>query len=317
MAKGIQQGWPIVLSSLKSLLETGQGIDVFAKPKRRPDPKEPFHDPALHRRMRVRRDPLRRRPHAPVFQNHCQCRDCQQRSGTGHGSYLTFPARAEMAITGEATRLGGRGRQRQREGPRLLPGLRNAGLPAFPAMPDLIAVHAASLDEPGRFAPQVTYGVRAWRGTPSIPRCSHSSGCRPAEHRAGSQRKANHLDHLRRRLRHRPGEDRGVRALRPALDGAGRTQRRRRTTATSCRPKARATGRSPSSASRAWRRYEQYRDALRRRPRVRRRRPHPRRERLRRALRPQLHAPAAAGSIPRQRWMNPTGPVETRRKSAA
>jgi uncharacterized protein YndB with AHSA1/START domain len=33
MAKGIQQGWPIVLSSLKSLLETGQGIDVFAKAK--------------------------------------------------------------------------------------------------------------------------------------------------------------------------------------------------------------------------------------------------------------------------------------------
>lgn len=32
MAKGVQQGWPIVLSSLKSLLETGQGIDVFAKP---------------------------------------------------------------------------------------------------------------------------------------------------------------------------------------------------------------------------------------------------------------------------------------------
>lgn len=33
MAKGIQQGWPIVLSSLKSLLETGQGMDVFAKPQ--------------------------------------------------------------------------------------------------------------------------------------------------------------------------------------------------------------------------------------------------------------------------------------------
>jgi len=32
MAKGIQQGWPAVLSSLKSLLETGEGIDVFAKP---------------------------------------------------------------------------------------------------------------------------------------------------------------------------------------------------------------------------------------------------------------------------------------------
>ena len=33
MAKGIQQGWPVVLSSLKSLLETGQAIDVFAKAK--------------------------------------------------------------------------------------------------------------------------------------------------------------------------------------------------------------------------------------------------------------------------------------------
>ena len=33
MANGVRQGWPIVLSSLKSLLETGQGIDVFAKPQ--------------------------------------------------------------------------------------------------------------------------------------------------------------------------------------------------------------------------------------------------------------------------------------------
>ncbi|RUU12052.1 polyketide cyclase, partial [Mesorhizobium sp. M7A.T.Ca.TU.009.01.3.2] len=27
------QGWPAVLSSLKSFLETGSGIDIFAKPK--------------------------------------------------------------------------------------------------------------------------------------------------------------------------------------------------------------------------------------------------------------------------------------------
>ena len=26
----------------------------------------------------------------PVLSNHCQCRDCQHMSGTGHGSYLTF-----------------------------------------------------------------------------------------------------------------------------------------------------------------------------------------------------------------------------------
>lgn len=33
MDTGIRQGWPIVLSSLKSLLETGKGLDVFAKPQ--------------------------------------------------------------------------------------------------------------------------------------------------------------------------------------------------------------------------------------------------------------------------------------------
>ena len=33
MAKGISKGWPIVVSSLKSFLETGHAIDVFAKPK--------------------------------------------------------------------------------------------------------------------------------------------------------------------------------------------------------------------------------------------------------------------------------------------
>lgn len=33
MAKGISKGWPMVLSSLKSFLETGRALDVFAKPR--------------------------------------------------------------------------------------------------------------------------------------------------------------------------------------------------------------------------------------------------------------------------------------------
>ena len=32
MAAGISKGWPLVLSSLKSYLETDEGIDVFAEP---------------------------------------------------------------------------------------------------------------------------------------------------------------------------------------------------------------------------------------------------------------------------------------------
>ena len=38
----------------------------------------------------------------PIFQNHCQCLDCQKRSGTGHSSYLTFAGRAAAKITGAA-----------------------------------------------------------------------------------------------------------------------------------------------------------------------------------------------------------------------
>ena len=38
----------------------------------------------------------------PIVESHCQCRDCQKRSGTGHSSYLTFPQCAEVTIAGEA-----------------------------------------------------------------------------------------------------------------------------------------------------------------------------------------------------------------------
>jgi hypothetical protein len=33
MAVGISKGWPLVLSSMKSFLETDSGIDLSAKPK--------------------------------------------------------------------------------------------------------------------------------------------------------------------------------------------------------------------------------------------------------------------------------------------
>ena len=109
----------------------------------------------------------------PMFMNDCQCRDCQHKSGTGHGSYLTFPrAGREAHRRGDA--LGHRRRQRQREDARLLPHLRLAGLLTFSAMPDLFTVHAASLDDPSRYKPQVvTYAVRghAWDHLdPALPK---------------------------------------------------------------------------------------------------------------------------------------------------
>jgi hypothetical protein len=101
----------------------------------------------------------------PIFQNHCQCRECQRLSGTGHGSYLTFANRAGMAIAGAARSWRVAGDSGNDKSHAFCP---TCGAPVyltFAAMPDLIAVHAASLDDPGLFNPQaLTYAVRglAW-----------------------------------------------------------------------------------------------------------------------------------------------------------
>lgn len=98
---------------------------------------------------------------APVFQNHCQCRDCQSRSGTGHGSYLTFPDRARVKLTGEAKHWGIVADSGNKKSHAFCP---NCGAPVyltFAAMPALFTVHASSLDNPADFTPQgVTYTAR-------------------------------------------------------------------------------------------------------------------------------------------------------------
>jgi hypothetical protein len=100
----------------------------------------------------------------PVFQNHCQCRDCQRRSGTGHGSYLTFAGRADVAITGSAAVWTIRGDSGTEKSHAFCPICGTPVYLTFAAMPDLIAVHAASLDDPEQFCPQVvTYHARARR----------------------------------------------------------------------------------------------------------------------------------------------------------
>ena len=97
----------------------------------------------------------------PIFQNHCQCLDCQKRSGTGHGSYLTFARRAEMAISGEAKAWRVAGDSGNDKLHAFCPTCGTPVYLTFVAMPELIAVHAGSLDDPDAFKPQVvTYAVR-------------------------------------------------------------------------------------------------------------------------------------------------------------
>lgn len=110
----------------------------------------------------------------PIFANHCQCRDCQQTSGTGHGSYLTFPSRAQVKLAGKATHwdaVADSGNVKTRG---FCPACGSPLYLTFSAMPELFTVHAGSLDDPTGFAPQaVTYGARghAWDHIdPAVPK---------------------------------------------------------------------------------------------------------------------------------------------------
>ena len=97
----------------------------------------------------------------PLASNHCQCRDCQHMSGTGHGSYMTFP-RAGVKLTGEARHwdfIADNGNVKTRA---FCPACGSPVHMTFAATPEVFTIHAASLDEPERFKPQiVTYAVRA------------------------------------------------------------------------------------------------------------------------------------------------------------
>ena len=101
----------------------------------------------------------------PVVEVHCQCRDCQKRSGTGHGSYLTFAQRGEVTIAGEAKTWRVAGDSGNIKVHAFCPTCGTPVYLTFEAMPQLIAVHAASLDDPSQFNPRlVTYSIRghAW-----------------------------------------------------------------------------------------------------------------------------------------------------------
>jgi hypothetical protein len=101
-------------------------------------------------------------PAEPMVMLDCQCRDCQRKSGTGHLSHLVFP-RASVKLTGTAKHwdlVADSGNTKTRA---FCP---ECGAPVymiFPANPDVFAVHAGSLDDPGRYQPQfVTYAVRGY-----------------------------------------------------------------------------------------------------------------------------------------------------------
>ena len=108
----------------------------------------------------------------PVAMVDCQCRQCQRESGTGHASHLVFP-QAAATVSGEATHwklVGDNGTAKSRA---FCPACGAPVYMTFPDGPDLITVRAASLDDPGRYRPQmVTWAAagHAWdRRDPALP----------------------------------------------------------------------------------------------------------------------------------------------------
>jgi hypothetical protein len=110
----------------------------------------------------------------PLFQNECQCRDCQHESGTGHGSYLSFPSRNNVKLEGAATHwdvVSDSGNVKTRG---FCPRCGSPVYLTFSYAPEVFTVHAASLDDPSRYRPQaVTYISRGYpwdRLDPVLPK---------------------------------------------------------------------------------------------------------------------------------------------------
>lgn len=100
----------------------------------------------------------------PAVMNVCQCRQCQRDSGTDHGSHLTFVG-ASVQVTGEASLWETVGEGGTRKSRAFCPACGNPVYFTFPDMPEVFVASAASLDDPGRYQPQLvmwTAAGQAW-----------------------------------------------------------------------------------------------------------------------------------------------------------
>ncbi|TGK82081.1 aldehyde-activating protein [Leptospira noumeaensis] len=97
----------------------------------------------------------------PIFMNDCQCRDCQRMSGTGHGSYLTFPSRKSVSLEGKTANFDMVGDSGNTKTSSFCPKCGSPVYMTFAAMPELFTIHAASLNDPNLYKPQaVTYTIK-------------------------------------------------------------------------------------------------------------------------------------------------------------
>jgi hypothetical protein len=92
----------------------------------------------------------------PIESNDCQCRQCQHQSGTGHSSYLSFVG-APVTIEGKASTWDVVGEGGTVKRCAFCPTCGSPVYLTFPDIPDLFIIRAGSLDEPGRYKPEMVF----------------------------------------------------------------------------------------------------------------------------------------------------------------
>jgi hypothetical protein len=96
----------------------------------------------------------------PAMMNYCQCRQCQRESGNGHGAHVTFVG-AAVTVTGEASTWQSIGEGGTRKDRAFCPTCGNPVYITLPDMPEVFVASAASLDDPGRYQPQLVMWTAA------------------------------------------------------------------------------------------------------------------------------------------------------------
>jgi hypothetical protein len=108
----------------------------------------------------------------PMFPGNCYCRQCQKASGSGHVSAFAVPQEA-LAITGEVKYFDHRADSGNTASNGFCPECGAAVVGKSSGMPGLVAIKAASLDDPSWFKPGMnifTASAQPWDSMdPNLP----------------------------------------------------------------------------------------------------------------------------------------------------
>lgn len=109
----------------------------------------------------------------PIMAGHCQCRDCQRHTGTGHASMIAFP-KAAIRMTGEPKFHACKADSGNTVRRGFCAECGSSIMGGTSGMPDMMMIAVGTLDDPGVFKPQMA--VYASRGSawdhldPGLPR---------------------------------------------------------------------------------------------------------------------------------------------------